>query len=107
MIQVTDTFLVFKNIPYAEPPLDGLRWFEAIEPQTIRPDINNGSVDHKCPQAQVGWVPFAQDFLQDFGNGLLPTKWRNEINPEGYGSMPQSIDGGQSSNLIFNRLRVG
>lgn len=62
-------------------------------PQTVSEQVNNGSVDHKCPQAQVGWVPFAEEFLKGFG-GVLDYKWRNEINPEDYGDMPDPIDGG-------------
>jgi len=51
--QENDTLLAFRNIPYAEPPLDILRWYEALEPQTIREQVNEGSIDHKYPQEQV------------------------------------------------------
>ncbi|KAG4438276.1 hypothetical protein IFR05_006258 [Cadophora sp. M221] len=86
-------FLAFRNIPYAEPPTtDKTRFMPPESPQTISEQVNNGSVDHKCPQAQVGWVPFAQEFLQSFGD-LLDPKWRSRINPEDYGDMPDPIEG--------------
>ncbi|KAH9205609.1 Alpha/Beta hydrolase protein [Leptodontidium sp. 2 PMI_412] len=91
--QVNDKFLAFRNIPYAEPPTTSeYRFMPPDFPQTVSEQVNNGSVDHKCPQAQVGWVPFAEEFLKGFG-GVLDYKWRNEINPEDYGDMPDPIDG--------------
>ncbi|KAK2628791.1 hypothetical protein QTJ16_001894 [Diplocarpon rosae] len=91
-----DKFVSFRNIPFAEPPRDDLRWFEAIEPQSIREEVNDGSTDHKCPQAQVGWVPLAEEFLNDFGNTsqFLPLRWRNVIEPKDYKKpMPDPIAG--------------
>ncbi|KAK0101748.1 hypothetical protein ONS95_006900 [Cadophora gregata] len=89
-----DKFLAFRNIPYAEPPTESdLRWFAAVEPQSIREEVNKGLVDHKCPQEQVGWVPIAKDFLGNFSEGILPPRWRDEIKPEDYGAMPEPIPG--------------
>ena len=100
--QEKDKFISFRNIPYAEKPLESLRWYEAVEPQGIREDVNDGSTDHKCPQAQVGWVPFAQDFLEDFGAGILPYKWREEITPKKYKSSgPDPIPGGKPRVILW------
>ncbi|OWO97547.1 hypothetical protein B2J93_658 [Marssonina coronariae] len=94
-LQEHDKFVSFRNIPYAEPPREDLRWYEAIEPQSIREEVNDGSTDHRCPQAQVGWVPLAEQFLSDFGNTsrLLPLKWRDVIDPKDYKKpMPDPIE---------------
>lgn len=43
----------FSNIPYAEPPIGALRFAKPIPPkQTDSSTINNGSVEHICPQGQ-------------------------------------------------------
>ncbi|KAL2072020.1 hypothetical protein VTL71DRAFT_11363 [Oculimacula yallundae] len=87
-----DHFLAFRNIPYAEPPVEENRFQPPIPPQTVRENVNNGSVDHKCPQAQVGWFPIEQEFLQGFGK-LLDPKWRKKIDPKDYGAMPAPVEG--------------
>lgn len=37
-----------------------------------------------CPQEQVGWFPFAKEFLADYleGNNELAEKWSHPITPE-------------------------
>lgn len=43
----------FSNIPYAEPPIGALRFSKPIPPQkTNNSIINNGSIEHICPQGQ-------------------------------------------------------
>lgn len=43
----------FSNIPYAEPPIGALRFSKPIPPQSINNStVNNGSVEHICPQGQ-------------------------------------------------------
>lgn len=43
----------FSNIPYAEPPIGPLRFSKPIPPQqTNNSTINNGSIEHICPQGQ-------------------------------------------------------
>ncbi|KAG4418731.1 hypothetical protein IFR04_008093 [Cadophora malorum] len=71
-----DTLLAFRNIPYAEPPLDILRWYEALEPQTIREQVNEGSIDHKYPQEQVEGDPLILVFL---GLVALEAAWVSSV----------------------------
>lgn len=87
-----DDFLAFRNIPYAESITEENHFLPPYWPQAINDDVNKGELDHKCPQAQVGWVPFAKEFLESF-QGVLDYKWRKEIKPEDYGEMPPPIDG--------------
>ncbi|CZT01721.1 hypothetical protein WAI453_006765 [Rhynchosporium graminicola] len=87
-----DEFLAFRNIPYADQNYQDTRFSPPIWPQAISEDVNKGSIDNKCPQAQVGWVPLATEFLQGFDK-VLNKKWKKEIKPENYGPMPDPIEG--------------
>ena len=54
--KVSGGYYNFSNIPYAEPPIGPLRFSKSIPPQQRNNStVNNGSVEHICPQGQ----PFA------------------------------------------------
>lgn len=87
-------YLAFKNIPYAEPPVGELRFLEPIPLTSWNEEINNGSTSRVCPQMQVGWVPEAFKFLQDFAeDDENLNNWKTPINPKDYGDMLTPPDG--------------
>jgi len=49
-----EKFVAFSNVPYAEPPLGENRFVEPIPIYNQRETVNNGIVEHICPQMQVG-----------------------------------------------------
>jgi hypothetical protein len=72
--------MAFKNIPYAQPPVDENTRF--APPQYIyeaREGVNNGSNINICPQMDVGWVRAAMEFMTDFKKVPLPSKWRTKL----------------------------
>ena len=63
--KVSGGYYNFSNIPYAEPPIGALRFSKPIPPQqSSKSDINNGSIEHICPQGQPFINAINTKFLQ-------------------------------------------
>jgi len=68
--------------------------------------VNNGTVEHICPQMQVGWASVAASFLKDYSNsGSSLDKWTKPIGPADYGKMPEQ-DPRSASLLVFSRTML-
>ncbi|KAG7008972.1 hypothetical protein G7Y79_00004g015560 [Physcia stellaris] len=78
-------YLKFKNIPYAEPPLGDLRFFEPTVVMSSNETVNYGWNENVCPQVQAGWAPKAMDFLTDFENPSALANWTDPVTPADYG----------------------
>ncbi|GAB1316422.1 hypothetical protein MFIFM68171_06632 [Madurella fahalii] len=52
-------FYIFKNIPYAEPPVGNLRFRHPIPYLHVNRTVNDGSAPQVCPQAGPGWFQFS------------------------------------------------
>lgn len=85
-LQADQKYYNFSNIPYAQQPVGDLRFKAAKAIEEVKGDkpLNDGQHTVVCPQTQVGWVPYAFDFLQDYMNPLsvLDKKWQYPITPE-------------------------
>ncbi|KAM0253112.1 hypothetical protein ACHAQJ_007388 [Trichoderma viride] len=62
----------FTNIPYAEPPLGSLRFRAPIPPQSIKIDVQGGSIGKICPQKSPDWTAIAEQFVAAWSTGQLP-----------------------------------
>lgn len=101
-----EKFVAFSNVPYAEPPLGENRFIEPIAIYNERETVNNGTVEHICPQMQVGWASAAASFLEDYSNsGSSLDKWTKPIGPVDYGKMPEQ-DSRSTSRLVSSRIKL-
>lgn len=84
--QADQTFYNFSNIPYAQQPIGELRFQAAkqIEDQKGNLPLNDGQTSVVCPQSQVGWFSYAEEFLKDFyeANEELDAKWSYPLSPK-------------------------
>ncbi|KAL8866452.1 MAG: hypothetical protein Q9174_006295 [Haloplaca sp. 1 TL-2023] len=80
-------FVSFKNIPYADPPIDEFSRFAAPQFPEYNETVNHGWNGNICPQVQLGWVPKAMEFLEDFKNPPALADWEDPISPADYGPL--------------------
>ncbi|KAK9447757.1 Carboxylesterase [Limtongia smithiae] len=62
-----NNYLMFKNIRYAAPPVDGLRFRppQAPEYQTEIDDGRNGKVCHQATNVQFKWLELSSPFIEE------------------------------------------
>ncbi|KAI9671625.1 MAG: hypothetical protein M1829_004630 [Trizodia sp. TS-e1964] len=80
----------FSNIPYAEPPTGSLR-FAAPQAKKLAGEkkVNNGSIEHICPQVVPRWAEVQPGFVQAYVNPLLnlsqwafpSEEWKRDVEP--------------------------
>ncbi|CAG8955610.1 hypothetical protein HYFRA_00009564 [Hymenoscyphus fraxineus] len=85
-------YLSFKNIPYAQPPLNEYRWAPPQDIEEENPKINYGPKSYICPQTPPGWVAIGTNFVEGFNNKTWDAKWEKPINASDYGAIPKQSD---------------